>query len=109
MLEGETSTEAESRVVELLAAQPLGYSNQRHRKCPNGTRMALSSCPILCSKSHPQEGGARKGRVPLLAFNPPKRWNSGPKPSSLHPLGPGSGYRESQGLQEGESSTGRKH
>lgn len=25
-----------------------------------------------------------------------------------HSLGPGSGYRESQGLQEGESSMGRK-
>lgn len=45
--------------------------------------MILSSGPISCSKPPPQEGGARKGRMPLLAFNPPKRRNVGSKSSSL--------------------------
>ena len=45
--------------------------------------MVLSSCPISRSQSPPQERGARNGRVPLLAFNPPKRRNAGSKSSSL--------------------------
>lgn len=84
------------------------YRNQKHRKCPAVTRMALSSCPISCSKSRPQEGKARNGRVPLLAFNPPKRGNSGPKPSSLPSHRARQWVQRVSGSSEGESSMGRK-
>lgn len=47
--------------------------SSRYRKSTSRTRMVLGSRPISCSQSPPQEGGARKGRVPLLAFNPPER------------------------------------